>query len=142
MRIGLGIASVALVVLSACGGSEDPKASEKSATTSDAPALKAVDWPASCEAVDQSASNHLNGGMPTADDYKAFAVEVEELLAGVSRVESKLLIDVAGAGRLSAEAEVDPNSGPDEYLEARGAMRDSLDALAVKCAAEGSSALS
>ncbi|MFI5429998.1 hypothetical protein [Aeromicrobium sp. UC242_57] len=85
---------------------------------------------------------HINGALPSAEDYEAFAVAVEELTAGVNPDDTQLLSDVLVAARQSVDVENNPVAGPDDYLTARAGIRDSLSALRDKCAAEGSSALS
>ena len=92
--------------------------------------------------MEAAVTQHINDLLPSAEDFNAYADEVGAIADSLNPKDARLIRDAESAGRLSAETKSDPASGPDERLAASGAILDSLNALAEKCAAEGSDALS
>lgn len=135
MRTGLGVASVALVVLSACGGPDsghrveiDPVGTGSSAS---------VDWQTACPDLQAALDSSLNNGavIHSGDEWNSLTDGVGQILTGLApEPQLQAVEDASRAAAMNAE---DPDAGPEENLRVMGAWLDSMEVVTAICEREG-----
>jgi len=128
-----GLAALILLLTSACGSSKEPQTAPGTATSS-AVAAPAVSLRESCPEVE---ARLPKGVVPPAARWQKYAGALTGIAEAGDRETKNALAGLQEAVDMLA---AEPAAGSD-YLDAERALIDSLDNLAGRCAAVGSSAL-